>query len=69
MDKEVENILAELETAYHEVGHAYAYVPQTRYIAAQASVSSALEALGKAYDALDAIMDGPGSAEKKAVQP
>ncbi len=69
MTKEVENILAELATAYHEVGHAYAYVPQERYIAAQIAVSSALEALGKVDDALDAIMDGPGSAEKKAVQP
>ena len=63
MAKEVENILEELETAHHEVGHAYAYVPQERYIAAQIAVSSALEALRKANDALDAIMDC--HAEKK----
>lgn len=67
MAKEVENILAELETAHHEVGHAYAYVPQERYLAAQIAVSSALEALRKANDALDVIIALP--AEKKAVQP
>ena len=69
MPKEVEHILAELETAYHEVGHAYAYVPQMRYLAAQMAVSSALEALRKAHDALDAIMVCPGTAEKKEAQP
>ena len=52
-----EEIQKTLETAYHEVGHAFAYVGQGLYVSAQAALSEANKAIHLAHDALDEIQD------------
>lgn len=46
-----------LESAYHEIGHAFAYVGQGLYISAQAALSEADKAIHRAHDALDEVQD------------
>lgn len=51
----IEEIRKNLETAFHETGHAFAYVGEGRFLAASIAVGEAREALQRAHDALDEI--------------
>ena len=51
----IEEIKNVLERAFHEVGHAYAYVGQARYLAASIAVDEARDSLQLAREALDEI--------------
>ena len=53
----IEEIQKTLETAYHEIGHAYAYAGDSRFLAASIAVGKARDAIQKAHDALDNIQD------------
>ena len=53
----IEEIRNALEDAYHEIGHAYAYVGQDRFLAAQIAVDKARDLIKLAHDALDKIQD------------
>ena len=48
-----EEIQKTLENAYHEIGHAFAYVGDSRYIAALQAVNRARDSIRQAQDALD----------------
>ena len=52
-----EEIQKTLETAYHEIGHAFAYVGQGLYISAQLALNEANKAIHLAHDALDEVQD------------
>ena len=53
----IEEIQKNLETAYHEIGHAYAYVGDSRFLAAEMACDRARAALNVAADALEKIQD------------
>lgn len=53
----IEEIQKNLETAYHEIGHAFAYVGQGLYISAQVALNEADKAIHLAHDALDEIQN------------
>lgn len=51
----IEEIQKALDNAWHEIGHAYAFVGEGRYLAALMAVDSARESIDRAHDALDNI--------------
>ncbi len=53
----VEEIRGQLETAFHEAGHAFAYVGEGRFLAAEMACDRARAALNVAADALEKIQD------------
>ena len=53
----IAEIQKNLETAYHEIGHAFAYVGDSRFLAAEMACDRARAALNVAADALEKIQD------------
>ena len=53
----MEELKTALENAFHEIGHAYAYVGQDRFLAALIAVDKAQDSIKLAHDALDNIQD------------
>ena len=49
----IEDIKAALESAHHDIGHAFAHVAQDRTIAALFDIESAIASLGSAKEKLD----------------
>lgn len=43
--------------AWHEIGHAYAFVGESRFLAAQIAARRALDLIKKAHGALDKLQD------------
>jgi len=53
----IEEIQEALDTAWHEIGHAYAFVGDARFLAAEMAVDNARKLLEQASKALDKIQD------------
>ena len=52
-----EEIRTALDNAWHEIGHAYAFVGEDRFLAALMAVDSARDSIQLAHDALDKLQD------------
>ena len=53
----IEEIRVALDNAWHEIGHAYAFVGEDRFLAALMAVDSARKSIQLAHDALDGLQD------------
>ena len=53
----IKEIQKALDTAWHEIGHAYAFVGEARFLAALMAVDSARKSIQLAHDALDGMQD------------
>lgn len=53
----IEEIKNALDVAWHEIGHAYAFVGDARFLAAEMAVDKALKLLKSANEALDKMQD------------
>ena len=50
-------IRSALDNAWHEIGHAYAFVGEARFLAALMAVDRARDSIQLAHDALDGIQE------------
>ena len=53
----IEEIRDALEEAWHEIGHAYAFIGEANFLAAQSSVAEARKKINSVYKTLDKIQD------------
>ena len=53
----IEEIRVALDNAWHEIGHANAYLGQSRFLAALDAVDSARDSIQLAHDALDGLQE------------
>jgi len=53
----IEEIRVALDNAWHEIGLAYAFVGENRFLAALLEVDRARDSIQLAHDALDEIQD------------
>ena len=54
---DIEEIRTALDNAWHEIGHAYAFVGEARFLAALIAVDSARHSIQQAHDALDGLQE------------
>lgn len=53
----IEEIRVALDNAWHEIGHAYAFVGEARFLSALLAVDSARDSIQLAHDALDGLQE------------
>ena len=53
----IDEIQLQLSEAWHEIGHARAFIGQSRFLAAWSAVDSARTLIQQVHDALDRIQD------------